>query len=181
MSEVNSLTVAQCANQFGQALSDWASLYGGKVKLMANLKQLWQEVLEQSLSSQPRILICWTGSTARGGFKFRGQWHREDRDWVIVVMRGKGWTQATQQGTVTELAPGSEMVFTDVVEQVRDKVRVILSVTAEWPLDYKGVKPLPNIVPGAAQAAFLDGMALEFSTANDIPGVIDENPVEPDE
>ena len=66
--------------------------------------------------------------------------------------------------------------FYKVCQILRDKCRVLLTITEEPPIDYKGMEPIPSIAPyGASGNVFIDGYAVKFGTASDIPAITDIN------
>lgn len=159
------ITITQAANAIGYWLEAWAEPKGGKVKVMMNMAHLWEEIYE--VNDAPRILICYNGEVSRGGFPHANVLHRVDRQWIVVVMRGHGFKNLAAE------AQGSIEAFYDSVEAVRDRLRVMGSITEEFPIDYKSTKPLPNAGRvGPSGNVFLDAYAIEFSTANDIPRVL---------
>lgn len=167
MSAEHYITVSDEAQQIAAWLGQWAETKGGTVKVMANLAHLWEELY--GMDEKPRLLVCYTGEQARGGFSYANRLMRVDRQWTVVVTRGHGWANLmTDAGSASE---GSVDPFYDVVEVVRDLIRVMDSISAEWPVDYKATRPMPNAHPARSANVFMDAMAIEFSTANDIPWV----------
>jgi len=124
------------------------------------------------LDDTPRILICYMGSKARLSFEQKDTAHREDRQWMVVVIYGKGFASqlAEQQAGMIE------SVY-DSVESLRDLIRTMLNVSEEFPLSYNGIEPMANIL-GPNASFFIDADAISFSTANDIGVVSLTNPVE---
>ena len=152
------------ANIIQGILDAWAQGHGGDAKIMANLRHLWEEILR--LSDQPRIMVCYTGEIARGGFNIANRNHRVDRQWTVVVMRGHGF-----RNLMAESRDGIEIPFYTVIETIRDMIRCITNISEEFPLDYKAIQPLPNAGPSPNASALMDCFQITFSTANDIPGV----------
>ena len=120
-------------------------------------------MLFRSLNSQtPRILICYNGEQSRGSFEQIARWHRVDRSWLVAVTKGRGYY--SQRGDTLSNHLNVEMPLFDVVENVRDVVRFMETISEETPMpDYRGIKPmqLGNLV--------VDGYLIEITTANDIP------------
>lgn len=162
------------------ALRDWLKIWadkkGGQVKVLSNLAKLWQEIFV--VDDSARILICWNGDLSRGGFAQANTLHRVDRGFIVVVLRGaNGFTGDVATGTGQTGTPGAVDPFVRDVNVIRDKCRVMLTLTEEPPVDYKGTKPLPNVSPfGQNSNVFIDGYSIEFSTANDIPAVTSIDP-----
>lgn len=162
------LTIGHVAAEIGEALENWATPKGGRVKVVVNLRHLWEEIYQ--VGDVPTVLVCYVGETPRGSFDEQDFWHRVDRQWSVVVMRGHGFTRNLMPDKVGETTPEP---FYDTVEQVRDLVRSMRSISSDPLVNYKGMAPLPGVaVPGQANV-FLDSYELKFSTANDIPEIQD--------
>lgn len=155
-------------------IADWlynqfAKQRGGEVKIMANMQHLWEEVYEAK-DNKPRVLVVYGGEQARGGFSQSNTLHRVDRQWTVVILRGHGWRNLLNNpDAVSEL---QEENFYDSVETLRDKIRVLTSISEEFPIDYKSCRPMVGL-PGVGNSGnvFADGYTIEFSTASDIPGI----------
>lgn len=152
-------------------LTAWAEPYGADVKVVANERHVWEEVYNLSGEDRPRVLIVFTGETARGGFNHQDDQHRVDRQWKVILIRGHGFKNQMADGASDQSQVPDAAAFYDVLESLRDAVRVALDISEEFPVNYKGMAPLPNVAPGQGANAFLDAMVIQFSTANDIPVV----------
>lgn len=151
-------------------LNAWASARGGVASVVANTKHLWEKLLVAD--QQPRIVIVSNGEIARGGSNQANTMHRVDRQWIVAVIRGHGFNDELDQGVGKAGTPGYVDPFYRHCQVVRDLCRVLINITEEPPIDYKGMEPIPSIAPyGAAGNVFIDGMAIRFSTANDIPAI----------
>jgi hypothetical protein len=160
------LSISDQANMIAEQLSSWAEPRGGVVKVMANTRHLWEEVYGHAVDGKPKILVCFNRERSRGSEQLRNNLHRVDRNWLVVVMRGHGFSNLMAKESKTQTDD-----FYTHCEELRDKVRVITSVSEEFPIDYVGMNPLPGVaVPGMANV-FLDAYSLEFNTANDIPAI----------
>ena len=168
MSLAAPITISEEANLLKDALDAWATLYGGEARVVSNLRDMWQQA---STSSQtPNILICYNGEVSRGSFSQQAVWHRVDRQWLVAVTKGRGYY--ANRGDSLSDASATEMPLYDVIENVRDTIRGLLTISEETPtVDYKSIKPmqLGNLV--------VDGYQIEFSTANDIPSNLNTQPV----
>jgi hypothetical protein len=140
-------------------LSNWAKAEGGVAVIAHDLNSMWE--LAFNTSKVPRCIICFTGETIRGDADTAAYTSRVDRDYVVLITRGKGAT-ANRGDTLTEQI-GDQRPFYDLLEEARDLIRVIQfdpSVTEAYdtmPLDYKGIRPaLPEDYP-------LDAYMIEFS------------------
>lgn len=158
------ITIANEADLIKQQMESYAKPRGGTVKIMANMRHLWEEIFQAD--DAPRILICYNGETARGEYAGgqRTNLRRVDRSWQVVVMRGHGFKN---------LLPGNEEAgkedFYTSVETVRDGCRALLTISEEFPVNYKSIRPLPNAAPTQIANIFMDSYVIEFDTANDIP------------
>jgi hypothetical protein len=71
-------------------------------------------------------------------------------------------------------SPGAIDPFYKDVQILRDRCRVMINITEEAPPDYKGMEPIPSIAPyGPSGNVFIDGYAIRFSVASDIPAILD--------
>lgn len=171
-------SISEQANIFGKVLDELVAPTGGITKVMANTRHLWEEVFGAAVDDAPRVLICFNAERSRGAENQRNDLHRVDRDWIVVVMRGHGF-----RNKMAKDDEGGGIAQTDdfytMCETIRDKIRTVLSGVGEFPLDYRGMRPLPGVaVPNQANV-FLDAYQIDFSTANDIPGIALAAPVQP--
>lgn len=152
----------------GELLTEWvAERGGGPAKQLANMRHLWEEVSNPALvNDRPRVLFCFTGQAARGGFSRANLMHRCDNSWQVVVVRGHGWANLVSEGGTDQTE-----AFLDAMESLRETLRCFGDITAEPPIDFKSMGPLPNVAPGNAANIFADAFQITFSTANDIPGI----------
>lgn len=157
------VSISQAAQIIKEQLDDWAGAKGGSTKIIANVAHLWEEL--EVATDKPRVLICYTGEEARGDYERRGYLRRVDRQWQVVVVRGHGFKNRVAEGA------GNADAFYDVLEQIREKVRVILNISEEFPIEYLGMEPLPNLGPSQKANVFLDAVSMRFTTANDIPAI----------
>jgi hypothetical protein len=115
--------------------------------------------------------VCYNGENSRGDFSVANRLHRVDRQWIVAVTRGRGWS--SNRGDSLYKTVGNSDPLYDVVEEVRELLRCMIGISEEFPIDFKRISPM-NAVNKA-----LDAYAIEFSTANDIPAIIPSpnNPV----
>ena len=168
-------TIKEDALAIKAQLDTYAIPRGGTVKVMANMSHLWEEIFNGGIISEnPRILVCWTGETARGEYAGgeRTKLHRVDRHWKVVIMRGHGFKNMVTEAIGKPNTPGYYEGFYDSVETVRDGIRVMSNITAEDLVDYKGTSPLPNVAQSQSANIFLDAYAVDFDCAADIPEVL---------
>lgn len=164
MSLPKPITIANEAYLIKKQMEVYATPRGGTVKVLANMRHLWEEIFQ--LDERPRILICYTGESSRGEYAGgnRTATHRVDRSWQVVVMRGHGFKNLLPGGDVDGVED-----FYDSVETVRDGCRVLLTISEEFPVNYKSIRPLPSAAPSVTANVFMDAFVIEFDTANDIP------------
>lgn len=160
-------TIAQQAQQIGYQLAQWAEPKSGEVRVMANMRHLWEHIM--MASDKPRILVCFTGEVSRGGNE-ANTLHRVDRSWSVVVIRGHGFDFDPTASGVTNTGETTD-AFYDHVETIRDLIRIITSVSEEFPIDYKAIKPVAGAAPTQASNVFLDAYEISFQTANDIAAI----------
>ena len=147
---------------------------GGNVIAMESMWHVWEYIL--TATDEPTVLVCCTGETPRGSFAEQDQLCRVDRQWTVVLIRGHGFTSLLPGPNGT--APGVENMLTSITA-LRDTVRVITSVSEEIPINYKGWHPLPAVARPGTVNVFVAGAQMEFSTANDIPVVSEDDPGNP--
>jgi hypothetical protein len=163
-------SISDCANMIAEQCALWVEPLGGTVKVMANIRHLWEEVYSASTTDKPKVLVVFNRERSRGSEQLRNYLHRVDRNWLVVIMRGHGFENRMPK-TDTDTDD-----FYSACETLRDRIRVIVSISEENPLDYVGMGPLPGVaVPGTANV-FLDAYQIEFNTANDIAAVVMEAP-----
>lgn len=148
-----------------QVLAEYTDTRGGYSKVMANMAHLWEELFV--VSEKPRCLVVYNGEDSRGGFNQANTLHRVDRQWQVVVVRGHGFKNLMSEGTEP---------FYDSLETIREIIRKLLNISEEFPIDYKAIKPLPNVGTGQTANVFMDAYLISFSTANDIPAILTEQP-----
>jgi hypothetical protein len=171
------ITISTQLKMLLDVLQPWAKERDGSAKIIANQRHMWEELVNlPAVPAAPRILIMFSGEISRGSFAESGRWHRVDRTWEIVVVRGRGFSNLNDP-----MSGGAYQPFTDSLEAIRDVIRVILNLSEEFPLVYTSMKPLSSVMPSKEADAYMDGTVLSFSTANDIPEVLLENPVQPEE
>jgi hypothetical protein len=160
-------SISQQAQHIGAQLATWAEPKGGEVRIMANMRHLWEHIM--MASDKPRLLVCFTGEVSRGGEDLR-YLHRVDRSWSVVVIRGHGFDlDPTAEGATNTGTPVD--AFYDNVETVRDLIRVITSISEEFPVEYKAIKPVAGAAPTPASNVFMDAYEITFTTANDIGAI----------
>lgn len=173
VTQTTNTTVAQAALIIKAQLETFAAPRNAYVKILANTAHVWEELNDSN--DRARILIIFTGEEARGSYELRGTWHRVERNWQVIVVRGHGWKSVLAEGK------GDAEAFYDVLEGVRDCLRILLNVGQEWPpMKYIGMEPMPNIAQGGSSAnVFMDSISLRFTTTNDILPVtkqVQQNP-----
>ena len=154
-------------------LNAWVQPRGGYTKILASPKHLWEEIYKTG-EDMPRVLICFNGEKSRGSFTQANTLHRVDREWLVAVLRGHGFKNLMAEGTTAAQTATAIDPFYKDCQILRDKCRVLVNITEEPPIDYKGMEPIPSIAPyGASGNVFIDGYAIKFSCASDIPAVTD--------
>jgi hypothetical protein len=150
-------------------IKDWLALKYSKsgwtasVDVVSNLRDLWNQAAINS--QEPRVLICYGGSTARGNFGDLAVWNREDREFLVAVTRGRGY--AANRGDTLTGGDTEQVPFYTVVETVRDWLRELgPCITQEDLIDYRGVTAMQmgNLV--------VDGYLIKFTVAADLPQIL---------
>lgn len=164
-------SISDQANMIAQQLETWVTANGGEVKIMANTRHLWEEVYKRALDDKAAVLICFNRERSRGSEQLRNNLHRVDRNWLVVVMRGHGF-----ENRMAKTDAGMLDDFYTACEEIRDKIRVIISISEEFPVDYVGMTPLPGVAQPGNANVFADAYQIEFNTANDIAAVVLDDP-----
>ena len=149
-------------NAIGGWLTEQLAGYKAKVVTVANQRKFWQEIYSMASDTAPRLIVCFDGETARGGFNQRNTMCRVDRQWVVAVLEGRGFIQYPTGSGDPQLAD-----FNDVCEEVRELLRRLVGISAEV-IDYVNMRPLPGVAQPNIANVHLDGYTLSFTTANDI-------------
>jgi hypothetical protein len=88
-------------------------------------------------------------------------------------MRGHGFENRMAKTSNTQTDD-----FYSACEELRDRIRVMLDVSEEFPVDYVGMTPLPGVAQPGNANVFLDCYQIEFQTANDLFAVVTTAPGE---
>lgn len=148
--------------------NEYSQPRGGKTHVMESMWHLWEHLL--AAADEPTVCVCCTGESPRGSFAEQDELHRVDRSFTVVVIRGHGFRNLMtgEDGA----PPNSVETMTQSIEGVRDCVRRLVGLTADWHVNYKGWKNLPAVArPGTANV-FTAGGALDFTFAVDIPEIV---------
>lgn len=156
------LTAKQTSALIISALKPFADARGALCDAVDNLAHLWEYVQAVAADDKPRIVVCWTGSQARGSTVDQDVDHRDDRSWAIVLVCAKGFDETTVRVGATKES------FMDTVEKCRDEVRRLRNVSEEFPVNYRSIRPLANIYGGQVPKVFYDSYAVEVTTAADL-------------
>ena len=154
-------TISQIAVVLQDALETWAQPRGGIAVVASNVRDMWETAFKAS--DKPRIFIVYAGETIRGDFPEAAALHRVDREWQVAITRGRGFT--TPRGKMLTDTVQNAEPFYDSVETVRDIIRSIIGISEETPVDFKSIEPM-NM-----GNKIIDGYLINFSTANDLPGL----------
>lgn len=163
------MSVKDQRNRLGAVLQEWANPRKAVVRVVANQRKLWQCIFDMAVNDSPTLVLCFDGETARGGFRERNLLDRVDRQWVLVVMEGRGFTDPKDQ----EDAQVDDL--NDVCEELRQVVRRQSWMSAEA-MDYVSTKPLPGVAQPNMANVHLDGYVIAFTTAVDIAAITETAP-----
>jgi len=133
----------------------------GKCVATSNLRDMWEQASQGNNSAL--VYVCWSGDSPRGPSAISRWTHRVDREWAILVKRGRGFYST--RGDSLNQTKGNEIPFYDIVEGVRDSMRQILSISEEGLVEFNNIRPwqLGNTV--------LDAYLMTFTTSNDMPTI----------
>lgn len=153
------------------ALNGWLQEAGGAF-IASDQANMWEMAF--AASSKLRVIVCCTGEEIRGDFAVAAALHRVDRQFSVLVTRGRSLTSDRGQGLV-ETIQNSPPLF-QMVSQARDVIRSMLNISAERPVDYKGFRSFPM-----ESGLVMDAYEITFSTAVDLAPITDtpDNPAIP--
>lgn len=141
----------------------------GAAFICSDLVHLWKLLFDNSQGL--KILIMFNGETIRGEFGIAAQMGRVDRQFVVVVSRGR---------CLTPNDPGKALVNDDfnapplfeLVEEIRDVCRAII-FDANWterPVDFSNVIPFPTEHTGR----IVDAYQISFSVGTQLQLIVDQ-------
>ena len=147
---------------------------GGAVFICSDLVHLWQVLFDNSQGI--KILLMFNGEQVRGDLATASPLARVDRQFLIVVSRGR--SMGLNPGDAMVEAVGNAPPMFEVMDVCRDWVRGIQfdPNTCEMPVDYHGMTPFHTEGSGrivdAYQIMFSVGTQLlvEPPPGNDSPG-----------
>lgn len=142
------------------ALDRWAQDNAGGAYIASDLEHAWR--LCQSNTNTPRVIIVYAGENIRGDFSVAAINRRVDREFSVVVSRGRG-LQIDRAQTLTDPANNARPLF-DLVEEVRDICRNLWATQfVEDPVDFK------NVLQWDSRPYIVDAYCVNFSIADDLP------------
>jgi hypothetical protein len=140
------------------ALADFAAAQGGQAFVASDMVHMWE--IGYNAQNKLRVVIVCTGEEARGEFSLAAATHRVDRQFGVLVTRGRTFTMDRGQG-LTQTVGNAPPLFS-LVAQVRDLIRAMLNISVEFPVDYKSFKSFPQ------SQQIIDAYFIEFSCATDL-------------
>ena len=168
-------TISEVLRAICAQLLTYAEPRGGTVKVVENESHLWEEIYNNGLvSEQPRIFVLFVREVARGEYEGgqRTKLNRADDHYMVVVMRGHGFKNMAVESTGQPNTPGFYESFADSIETIRDGCRVMSNISVEDVVDYKGIRPLPNVASSPSANVFIDAFEISFECAADIPEIL---------
>lgn len=157
------ISISQQSLQIVQQVTNYftTNQITGKCVAASNMRDMWEQASQST--SNAIVYVCWTGDATRGPNSIMRWTHRVDREWSILVKRGRGF-YATRGDSLNQ-SKGNEIPFYDVVESVRDSIRAILSISQEGLVEFNSCRPwqLGNLI--------MDAYLLVVKTANDMPTI----------
>jgi len=155
--------ISQQSLQIVQQITNYLTTnqIAGKCVAASNYRDMWEQASQSTANAI--IYVCWNGDSPRGPAEIMRWTHRVDRDWALLVKRGRGFYST--RGDSLNQTKGNEIPFYDIVEGVRDSMRCILSLSEEGLVEFNGVRPWQ------LGSQILDAYLLAFRTANDMPTI----------
>jgi len=161
-----SLTINQQAQQIRDALSGWALQNNGTATIVSDLAHLWR--MAYIASDKVRALICYTGEDARGPFSLAAATFRVDRQFTVLITRGRGFNAQRSEG-LTDVSQNAVPLY-ELVDDARNIIRTMISASVELPVDFKAIRTLQ------IENVITDAYMIEFSLAADLPRVVSQPP-----
>jgi hypothetical protein len=155
-------TIAQQMQEIIGALKPAAQAHGGDAFVCSDLVHLWKQLFDKSNSE--KVLLMYNGEQIRGEFGIAACLGRVDRQFIVVVSRGRGLT--VERGTpLIDQNQNADPMFT-VVEGYRDIIRGLVTdpIWTEYPVDYIGIIPFPTGNPGLV----VDAYQIQFSIGSQL-------------
>ncbi len=153
------MTIAAQLKIIQQVLGPWAAENGGAAFVASDPEHMW--AMAFSASSKLRVIVTYMGESNRGDFAMGAILRRVDREFVVLITRGRGFSYP-RGDTLTDTV-GNALPMFQLVEEGRELIRSILNLSVELPLDFKAVKP------HAMGQLIMDAYSIEFSAAVDLP------------
>ena len=144
------------------ALGPWAFNNGGAAFVVSDPSHLWE--MAYAASSKLRVLILYSGEEIRGPFSTAAATHRVDRNFVVLVTRGRGFN--ADRGTSLTDTVGNDPPLFSLLEEGREIIRGMVNISVELPVDYKMIRP------HSMGEVIMDAYSIEFSCATDLPEIV---------
>ena len=145
----------------------WAQQYGGVSFIAADAQHMWEQAFQKT--DVPRIICVWIGDEMRGDFSVAAAMGRVDRTWNVAFTRGRSFS--FNRNGLTQAVQNAKPFYT-LVEELRDQLRSISSISSEAPIDFRSVRAMQ------LGEQLVDGYLYEFSTTHDYPELL-LNPFDP--
>lgn len=146
------------------ALNDWAVNNNGISFIASDLAHLWK--LAWSASDKVKAIICYMGEDIRGDFSVAAALGRVDRQWTVVITRGRGFN-ANRGDSLTETMQNAAPLY-ELVDQARDLIRVMINASNELPVDFKTIRTMQT------GDVIMDAYMIEFSLATDLNPIVQQ-------
>lgn len=133
------MTISEQLSIIQNNLSNWAKDLNGKAIIAHNLNMMW--LVSANNSTEPKAVIAYAGEEIRGDLAVGASLGRVDRNFEVMISRGKGFTADRGQTLVNEDI-GQGRPFYDLLEEAREIIRQLpLGSEDDGPVDYKGIRP----------------------------------------
>jgi len=120
-------------------LSNWAKDMKGTAIIAHDLNHMW--IVSANNSESPKAVIAFAGEEIRGDLALGATLGRVDRNFEVMISRGKGFT-ADRGQTLVKDDVSTGRPFYDLLEEARDIVRNLpLGQDDDGCIDYHGIRP----------------------------------------
>ena len=149
-------TIAAQLGIIVQVLQTWGVQYNATVIPCSNVQDMWSQ--SSQTSQKPTLFVAFSGETPwSSNANISALTHRVNREWIVRVKQGRGFT--SPRGTTV-------LEFVAIVEQVRDTLRTMLGISAQFAIDYHGTKYV------RLGGQIIDCYDITFAVKTDLPQIL---------
>jgi hypothetical protein len=143
-------------------MEELATAEGGKAFIASDLLHMWNIAYQNTQGL--RVIICFNGLDMRGGQDYGAILGRADVHWIMALCRGRGFNAERDQGLIGDSV--NARPFLKLIQEARDQVRSIVGLSAESPVDFRRIRPMPM-----NEGSLVDGYIVEFDLVIDLPPI----------